>query len=565
MPPDAGPITAHPVQLDFKGREAPYSEKVPFCKEGQRLRRAILVQKPNESNYKAISIHPNRHPSDLGVIRWADPLDEEVSLFEKFLEQAKAIGLCQFPLPQNPSRFGLFWVMSVDPLRGLDKIAMKADAESQMDVFKKIQKAIPEQLQRCMPPEAQQKYMMQWTSQLDERQREIERMKTDPLVLKAASVIADQTISKAGLADVTEDHHVFLETVIAFGLDHGLLKEDVFEIAGRLGKISSSSEQFLYGFMTIVSLRVASLMKDISPNVDDFTREVESAILDDRVGIRIMNVGDAVKHAGAGAAYNSMSNVIVFPSVGKNTSMSSLFGSTIHECYHVYQDILAKPLSKFDSEFPAYERQSKADVLLNVRALYPDQMRKEYAEELQEYMKLQGEMGREAAKCLGKPDAKIARQEKDQTEISRLHGEWLHALTMEMQGLAVGLSKPIFREYFKLLNGSKLYEQAISRNLVTSGEIVEIYKNETPEATKGRSALERMRMDFLRTEMHKATPGTSVRGLIAFQFLEKIAHMVSVAFFLDQDWFMELETIYFNEGDAINEALLDAPALYNGI
>ena len=162
-------------------------------------------------------------------------------------------------------------------------------------------------------------------------------------------------------------------------------------------------------------------------------------------------------------------------------------------------------------------------------------------------------------------DADVARYEKDRVEMVRLYNEWYHALTLEMQGLAIGLSRPIFREYYKLNHGDNSYAGAYSRNIIESAAIAKNYKNETPETTKKRREQDRAHLNRLRTAMHKAAPGTAARGLAADDFLDEFTYMKSLAFYLDQDWFRELDAIYFIERDVLNEALLDAPTSFDGI
>lgn len=561
MPPDAGPTTLTSTPLDFAGRDIPYPEKVPVCKNEQVLKRALLVRNPDKQTYKAVSIDPNRHPFEFGHTDWRDPADQDVETLEKFLKAAKATGLCQGRLPQNPSRIGLFWIMAKDPLRELDKIPHGKDVESQMKTHKEVKNLLSGKLQRCVMPEAKYKYAIQNALVLNEMALKHEREKTDPLALRAAPIVADKVVSKARLADVTEDGQAVLENVIAFGLDRGLVNQDFFDIASQLGKISNSSEQFIYGFMTLISLRVARSMNRISPDVDDFTRKVESAILDDRIHIRVMTAGDIARSPGAGALYDPKIRNIVFPPVGKTFSVRSMFQTIIHESYHAYQHILTKPLSVSDLEFQANERGTRAAALLDMGALYyPEQLVKEQHEAIREHGKLLAGMKRESLKCQGDSDAEIADYEKSNAEIERLGAEWNDAVNLEVQGLKTGSLSPIFRAYYREVNWDSISASVFMQNLLATGAHIESYSDETSTAAEERYQLENKYLNDLIKKVNAEKAGTFERGRVAYIFVHELLRIASIAYYLDVPRLIELRTAFVNERELLAEALLDMRA-----
>ena len=320
-----------PQKLGSVNRTIPYPAEIPQCEDTQNTQRVIMrvldVGLLSERQLgAAVLTAPAVMPRG-----WMDPMDEDVQYLATKLEEADAFGLCQKRI--SPNIHALFFVGATD---------INGKPEDPAHVY------------RTSP-----------------------HFLTDPVQMPVPADVLIGVLQSAKIGGLTEEQFNVLENIIAFSVNQGLDKEDLFSIAEALSRTNLEGDEFLYSLLTVASLRIARALNyessatgrgGISEDFNDFTQSIEAAIVNGAIGVHGKIAEDlqgTEATAAAYAYYLADKNEISFEPFKSMQLDGYGFSAIVHECYHGYEDMLKLEQLHYENEFENHVRSEKLGAMFS--------------------------------------------------------------------------------------------------------------------------------------------------------------------------------------------------------
>lgn len=559
-------ITAQP---EMGGIENLYSNSIPLCTGGMEIERVVLIESNQNTDVRSVDLGVD--PYAVYGLPWRDPRPEEISDVGKYMEDAGAVAFCQLPVTQNPVRYGLFWVMKPDPLSAFDSLSVATDAASQQRINEELMAALPEEFRKCMPSEedAMQPYLMM--EEYNRRLYELEMERIPPFVTEQASLMAIHVVNEAGLIDAQEKELKILTDILAQALEHNIPEEEVSRIASELSYRFDDTPGFIYGLITMISLRIGEILHyrnsvngGIVRDYDLYAKSIEEAIMDGRIDLRVMSAAETIRTP-AGALYNPLFNEIGFPALNGYTSIATMIEPVLHECYHAWQDMKALPMTRGLLELEAHTMGKRAQMLL----MGPDTITEDSVlmDLFVRGQTMQAESQKKNADCIAVSDSSLLLMNELMTETSEWVRAWQMALAAEIAGNQDMNSSFLFRKYHSITNYFMVNQFLMMESLFRAYENSKSMRDLSPgEKDAFWQSVSVSIGDYFKTVL-MAVPGTFEQGAAALNFLSYSGYAGQLLFFADPDKYMEMSEIQPDRNmiDFIATTLLFMPANCDGI
>lgn len=431
---------------------------------------------------------------------------------------------------------------------------------------------LPAAERECAPSESELFRLAYLDNDIAQEDRWLERQNEDPYVRDTLAPRVFEDISEFVEAYYSFDdgQSDFLENIISFGLSHGLTENDLFAISTELAWLVGAGE-FLYGMLTIVSLRVAKILyknsylygvyRDISPGFDFFVDRIEHLIANGDISVRVMTVGESKDNQTAEAFYDDEYNELVFPPYAENGTIGGAMGMIIHECRHALEDDSGVSLALYQSEFDAEFNQGWTTQLLDEADGVGEWTGTERLDELEEEIAYVEEgMERKRVACLGYEDWMIKFNEALNREIADRYDDWQDTVYYELEGYD-SQSAAMFYNFYVLSNfaGTLIDEESFwVRELdgLSEEELIDEFDYTAQDLIA--------RYIMMRT-INLLFPHSSYRGEVTRDYLSQFQELRVIAYMIDKEVWSELTYSLYSQMDEISEGLMYSRVDYDGV
>lgn len=449
----------------------------------------------------------------------------------------------------------------------------------------------PELVRKCGPSPEKIHYISEWANFINNSNRAKFESAYHPSVnFLVPGVVSEMILRAALLPDLNQEK--ILNDITAFALNYGLSSHDLLLITDDLALNVQSEDEFIHTLMTIVCLRVAAFLNDknlsegggaVLPDFDLIVSEVEKEFRAGRVSVKVDEVDseDAdqimLRASGIPSMYISQRNELRYQNMGGDAALFNMlskdkmmFNVIVHECVHIYQDMLGEELTYMDAELAAYEAGEKAQYLLekSVDPFLPDWEASLMSEDRRRLDEFRVETNIAGLICMGYGDALISFEKKYWQEKDRLMNEWTNEIGFELQGYDLGFSREIYagllkikHAYNMMLNTALAVHNQVADRYEDSGwseqtfnswlkSLVEFYKRDAAQA----------REDFIAQDSETTSSAQAAKN---YQF--SLTRLMTYAYYGDAQLFESASKEYVDAFDQISAALLYSPYFFNGI
>jgi len=558
-----GQVLVRGSSINFGGQDHPYPDSVPECGNEEIGRIGLIHDRDGHAHWKTLE------PDSPLDSQYTDPTDQQVG---HLTPNEEVVHLCQQELPVNPDHYGLFWVMQQNPFSAYRNNENPATARSVMEARRDLQSALPEDVARCEPTDQDSERIISWEEGLSGLYREILLSRFDPFVMADAPFVANRLVMEVSLYDINEDQETALQDTVAFALQNGIPEDELLDLSSELYSTWDNTDQFIYKLATIISLRVARQLHmanlengGIYQDFNEFAQSIEDAIIDRGIGVHIMTVSDRVRSPTAVAFYSHKSDNLTFKPLDKNVFIPALFGTLLHECYHAYQDLQARPLTILETEEPAYEITAKADFLLSWSLFMEHDSGMEYYIEQRRQLEIfKSQVVGQRNACLGTPASAILFMREIMSERSWWYKAWNTAIRFELMGFYDLQTEGLFHENYAISNYNSVTQRLNSKWFVNIGRDYNLGRLDGTEMTLEEA---NSRLKELRNGIYINDAGTKDRYEAVLRYLDEAARLTNIFYFANRDLWTEFkgEEVDFMFISDISEALLYQSYDFNGI
>jgi len=438
-------------------------------------------------------------------------------------------------------------------------------------------------MQTCKPSQEVVDYILDWTGFINDETRATFEASSSPYIKDAADDLTQRIAAEAGLL-LTMDQQKTLNETVAFALQYSVSLTDIASISSDIALNIQNEDDFIYSFMTVVSLRVADNLErlnvmqggdPIAPEFHEIATGVEGVIRDGRVAVGIGSVEGQDSYqtvltgSGMFGMYYPNNNKLVFQQTEGRRSIfdmldryKMMFAYIIHESVHIYQDLQKAENTCLTAESEAYEIGGKAELLLmkSVAPVFPELASSLLEEESADLEKFRIQNIIEGLQCMGYDQPIIDFETGYWQMKEETMNAWTEELGWELMGVGNGRARDIYTDLLRVRHAYILMWRAVNMTRKTIDKS-DMDQNYLDDQTKlAQKNLTRNRNAFYRAN-HESHRG----AIVAQNYLWSLGSFMVYERYADPPVPDGVAAEYLKSFDVIADALLYQHYEHDGI